>query len=180
MSTVFVVFYRNMNLGHQNSPDRAALEDALREAGASFVRSFQTNGTVLVKVGDEDPREVVDRAAPRLTAVSGYKDAAIVRPVDHLETILDRNPFAGSTDERTYRETFTFFDGDHDFGAPVPWTNRRGDVDIIEFSQGVALGVIRKTGSRVGNPTAELEARLGVPATTRTAGTIRRLLKASR
>ncbi|WP_327581544.1 DUF1697 domain-containing protein [Nonomuraea sp. NBC_00507] len=179
MSTAFVVFYRNMNLGHPNSPSRAILENALREAGAS-ARSFQTNGTVLIEAGDAAPRELVHRAAPRLLTVSGYDDAAFVRPLDQLTAILDRDPFAGAGDERTYRETFTFFDGGQEFGAPIPWTNDRGDVDIIEIADGVALSVIRKTGTRAGSPTAEVEARLDVPATTRTAGTIRRLVQAFR
>ncbi|GAA2670336.1 hypothetical protein [Nonomuraea recticatena] len=66
------------------------LEDALRAAGASSARSFQTNGTVLIEVGDTSPREVVNRAAPRLLTVSGYDDAVFVRPVDQLAAILDR------------------------------------------------------------------------------------------
>ncbi|MGP3915976.1 hypothetical protein [Nonomuraea sp. 10N515B] len=97
-----------------------------------------------------------------------------------LTEILDRDPFAGAGDERTYRETFTFFDGGQEFGTPIPWTNDRGDVDIIELADGVALSVIRRTGTRAGSPTAEVEARLEVPATTRTAGTVRRLIQAFR
>lgn len=45
VSEVVVAFYRNMNLGHAGSPDRAGLEGALRDAGARLARSFQTNGT---------------------------------------------------------------------------------------------------------------------------------------
>ncbi|MFC7585087.1 hypothetical protein ACFQYP_16125 [Nonomuraea antimicrobica] len=44
----------------------------------------------------------------------------------------------------------------------------------------MALSVIRKNGTRVGSPTAEMEARLKVSATTRTAGTVERLVKAFR
>ncbi len=178
MSAAFVVFYRNMNLGHRNSPSRSILEDALLEAGASSARSFQTNGTVVIETGDAAPAEVVRRAAPRLLTVSGYADAAFVRPLDRLAAILDRDPFAGAGDERTYRETFTFFDGVQEFGAPIPWRNGRGDVEIIEIGDGVALSVLRRIGARAGSPTAEVELRLKVPATTRTAGTITRLVKA--
>ncbi|MFC7585086.1 DUF1697 domain-containing protein [Nonomuraea antimicrobica] len=92
MSTAFVVFYRNMNLGHPKSPDRATLEGALREAGAVSARSFQTNGTVLIEVGDAAPGEVVGRAAARLRTAGGYDDAAFVRPLDRLAAILDRAP----------------------------------------------------------------------------------------
>lgn len=56
-------------------------EGVLKDAGALSVRSFQTNGTVLVDVGDADARAGVGRAAPRLTTVSGYDDAAFMRPL---------------------------------------------------------------------------------------------------
>lgn len=40
-----------------------------------------------------------------------------------------------------------------------------------------ALSVVRRRGSSVGSPNDELEARLGVPATTRTMGTLERLVR---
>ncbi|GAA5176077.1 hypothetical protein GCM10023321_83570 [Pseudonocardia eucalypti] len=173
-----VVFYRNMNLGHRNSPVRQVLERVLEEAGAESARSFQTNGTVLVEAAD--PRAVADRAAAGLQAACGYREVAFVRPFQQLVAILDREPFAGLTDERTYRETFTFLDDAPEFGAPLPWTNKRGDLEIISVADGVALSLVRDIGGRTGDPTSELEARLGVPATTRTLGTIQRLVKAYR
>ena len=174
---VVVVFYRNMNLGHRGSPDRAGLEAALRGAGARLARSFQTNGTVAVEVGGQDPRAVLDRAGPALAEGFGYTDAVFVRPAAQLSQILARRPFQGAVDERTYRCTFTFFDP-APFGVALPWTNARGDVDIIEVDAGIALGVIRKNAATAGSPTAEIERLMGTAATTRTAGTIERLVRA--
>ena len=174
---VVVVFYRNMNLGHPGSPDRAGLEAALRGAGARLARSFQTNGTVTIEVGAHDPRAVLDRAGPALAQGFGYTDAAFVRPAAQLSQILARRPFDGAVDERTYRCTFTFF-APAPFGVNLPWTNARGDVDILEADAGTALGVVRKNAATAGSPTAEVERRLGTPATTRTAGTIERLVRA--
>jgi uncharacterized protein (DUF1697 family) len=177
MADAFVVFYRNMNLGHPKSPDRALLEGALRDAGAVSVQSFQTNGTVVFETGRKDARKVVEQAAHQLTEQSGYRDAAFVRPLENLTAVLNRSPFEGHRDERTYRETFTFFDGGKPFGAELPWTNPRDDVDIISIEEGLALSVIRKSRGTAGSPTAELEKRLEVPATTRTAGTVERLVR---
>lgn len=53
-----VVFYRNVNLGHTGSPRREQLEAALAAAGAERVRSFQTNGTVLLRA--QDPAATVE------------------------------------------------------------------------------------------------------------------------
>lgn len=178
VSEVVVAFYRNMNLGHVGSPDRVGLEGALRDAGARVARSFQTNGTVVLEVGAQDPQVVVARAAPVLERSAGYVDAVFVRPLAQLSAILARGPFRGATDEVTYRCTFTFFEPGAPFGAALPWTSARGDVDIVEVDAGIALGVIRKRGATAGSPTGELEKRLGTAATTRTAGTIERLVRA--
>ncbi|MGL4173825.1 MAG: hypothetical protein ACRCTR_07115 [Actinomycetota bacterium] len=79
--------------------------------------------------------------------------------------------------QRIYRETLTFFDGGQAPEWTLPWTNKRGDVDIIYLADGVALGVIRKTNNTVGNPTTEIERATGGTATTRTRGSIERLVK---
>lgn len=177
MALSHVVFYRNMNLGHRGSPTRAVLEGALLDAGAATARSFQTNGTVVVTVDGEPPAEVVVRAAPALAEAVGYQDAAFVRPFDELVGVLTREPFAGHIDETTYRETFTFFDGGNPVELDLPWTSPLGDLDIIEVHPGYALSVVRLRGQASGDPNSVLQKLTGVPATTRTAGTIRRLAK---
>jgi len=175
MADVSVVFYRNMNLGHPGSPVRATLEAALSNAGGASVRSFQTNGTVLFRA--DDPRAVVDAAAGSLRE-AGYTDAGIVRPLDLLRDLLNDDPFAGYRDERTYRETLTFYDGGSALPVDLPWTGPRDDIDLIAASGGTALGIIRLRGGSVGSPTSEIERMTGGVATTRTLGTIQRLLAA--
>ncbi|MFJ1913586.1 DUF1697 domain-containing protein [Streptomyces sp. NPDC088147] len=177
MTSPHVVFYRSMNLGHAGSPDRATLEAALSAAGAASVTSFQTNGTVLFEA--DDPVGVVETASRTLKSAAGYSEAAVVRNVGLLIDVLDSNPFDGHEDSRTYRKTFTFFDGGKPIGLKLPWTNTRDDVDIVGLREGLALSVIRKAKSNAGSPTAEIERLTGVPATTRTLGTIERLVKAA-
>lgn len=175
MADPSVAFYRNMNLGHPGSPVRAELETALAEAGGASVTSFQTNGTVLFRA--DDPRAVVDRAAADLADV-GYTDAGIVRPLALLRELLRDDPFDGYRDERTYRETFTFYDGGTALPVDLPWTGPRDDIDLIAATSGVALGIIRQRGGSVGSPTSEIERMTGGVATTRTLGTIQRLIAA--
>jgi uncharacterized protein (DUF1697 family) len=177
MVDLFVVFYRSMNLGHQGSPRREQLEGALAANGATRVSSFQTNGTVVFEAESlSAAKGIVTNAEAKVQADSGYRDAAFVRVVSELAEVVSRDPFRGATDERTYREMITFFDGGRwDLGTP--WTNAKDNVDIIEVHPDYALSVIRKRGSTAGSPTLELESRLRVPATTRTMGTVARLVK---
>ena len=67
-----VVLYRNLNLGHAGSPNREQLEGALERAGALRVKSFQTNGTVLLEA--EDPEA--------LTRTYEYYDPIHTLPVE--------------------------------------------------------------------------------------------------
>ncbi|GHH44560.1 DUF1697 domain-containing protein [Streptomyces candidus] len=177
MDSLSVVFYRFMNLGHPKSPVRATLEAALTAAGGRAVRSFQTNGTVLFAA--DDPEGVVAAAGRQLEAEAGYTEVAMVRSLDSLVEVLDGKPFQGHVDGRTYRETFTFFDGGRPVEHSLPWTNKKGDVDLVALYEGLALCVVRGDASRSGNPNAEIERLTGVPATTRTSGTIERLVKAA-
>ena len=176
MADLSVAFYRNMNLGHPGSPDRTTLEKALSGAGGESVRSFQTNGTVLFRA--DDPRGVVARAAAALRDV-GYTDAGIVRPLGLLRDLLGADPFHGFRDDRTYRETFTFHEGGAALPVDLPWTSPRDDLDLIANSHGVALGIIRLRRGSAGSPTSEIERMTGGVATTRTLGTVQRLLAAA-
>ncbi|MFJ2738917.1 DUF1697 domain-containing protein [Streptomyces sp. NPDC087440] len=175
-----VVFYRNMNLGHRNSPDRATLEGALTEAGARDVRSFQTNGTVLFTA--EDPTGVVTKAAPRLRTAAGYTDAGMVRDLAELAGIMRELPFSayGASDPDRH-PALTFFDGGTPLGLTLPWTNPKGNVDFVGLYEGLVLSLFRasRAGAAGGSPTNEVERLAGVPATTRVLGTVERLLKAA-
>jgi uncharacterized protein (DUF1697 family) len=172
-----VVFYRNLNLGHAGSPNREQLEGALERGGASRVKSFQTNGTVLIDA--EDPEGVVAGAAGELVAAAGYDDAAIVRPLADLEDLLALGVFEKHQSPRTYRETVTFFQGGTKPSWSTPWTNAKDDVDVLHVGDGIALSLIRKPRNTAGSPTFELERATGGVATTRNRGSIDRLLKAA-
>ena len=80
--TSSVAFFRDLNLGQRrsHSPTRPELLEAFARAGATNATSFQVNGTVVFDSA-EDPQAVADDVVRRLTAVCGYDDAVLVRPV---------------------------------------------------------------------------------------------------
>ncbi|MEU2199567.1 DUF1697 domain-containing protein [Isoptericola sp. NPDC019482] len=181
MTYSHVVLYRAMNLGHRGSPVRAELEAALLEAGARAVRSFQTNGTVLLDPGDDASaaERVVREAAPRLAERSGYTHAALVRPLADVAAAIDGDPFALTRDERTYRDTLTFVDGGRPLPLDLPWTDERDLLDLVAAPPGVVLGVVRGGPGSWADPNSLVERLTGGVATTRTLGTVRRLLAAA-
>ena len=69
----------------------------------------------------------------------------------------------------------------HDAPAPpelgLPWTSPTGDLVLLSTVADHAASVIRRRGTSVGDPNRLLERLLGVPATTRTTGTLERVLR---
>ncbi|MFE5291102.1 DUF1697 domain-containing protein [Isoptericola sp. NPDC056618] len=181
MTFTHVVLYRAMNLGHRGSPVRDVLERALRDGGAAAVRSFQTNGTVLLDPGGDASaaERVVREAAPLLAERSGYTHAALVRPLADVAAAIDGDPFALTRDERTYRDTLTFVDGGQPLPLDLPWTDERDLLDLVAARPGVVLGVVRGGPGTWADPNSLVERLTGGVATTRTLGTVRRLLAAA-
>ncbi len=171
----YVVFFRNMNLGHAGSPNRAQLEAAFRDAGCEAATSFQTNGTVIIKTATPD--EHTQQATETIAHTCGYDDAYFIIPIDRLKETVTNDGYAHHTNDDTYRETVTFFRSNTEPTWELPWTNPKNDVTIFAIDDGIALGTIRKRNNTAGSPTREIETATSGVATTRTRSTIIRLLK---
>ncbi len=170
--TTHILFFRNMNLGHPGSPTRQQLETACLEAGATTATSFQTNGTLLFHTAAPD--EVKDRMAQTLANV-GYRDTGFLRTINWLDGIVPSLPAADPI-RAFYRETFTIYDATTDPELPTPWTSPDGLVELDTITRNCSHGLCWKPRSQAGSPTAHIENLLNTPATTRTMGTIQRLL----
>jgi hypothetical protein len=170
---VYVALFRNLNLGHSGSPSRQQLIDAF--AAADFARSFQTNGTVLF--GSGAPQETVAQARRELE-LAGYRDSAVVRSLDELRPLITGTAEA-EPGEGVYRTTLSFFDAAEPPAFELPVRSNNGLVEIRGLHRGAVAAVCWRRGSTVGDVNAFLERRLGIPVTTRTLGTMQRLLSAA-
>ena len=168
-STRAVAFFRNLNLGQtrSHSPTRVQLIEAFASAGAPGAVSFQTNGTVLLEAAD--PTAVAADAVTRLTPVCGYADAVIVRPADLVLEVAEQLAALPGTSE------LAVFDGAPSFPVPLPWTPPSGRLEVVRAAEGHALAVNSVEGTSSATP--ELERLLGVPVTSRGAGTVLRLAR---
>jgi hypothetical protein len=164
VSSSSVAFFRNLNLGQSrtHSPTRPELLDAFTRAGATRASNFQVNGTILFE-SDEDPQGVAEEAVRQLTAVCGYDDAVVVRPVAWILGLeLDTRPGA----------EVSFFDGPEPFPEPLPWEPGSGlTVLRADALHALSLNALDRTSGA----TRALERRLGVPVTSRGVPTVQRL-----
>lgn len=182
----FAAFFRNLNLGHGSAPSRAQLESAFTRAGAGEAASFQTNGTVAFTARGVRPARQVLRAVERaLLHERGFQEPVFLRDMAALRALCACDPFAGRDKAPPVYDFYVTFLHD---GAPhalqslpappgPPLHNERGDVQVLLYAAREIMSVSYAHGKTMGNPNGFAEKLLGLPATTRTWGTLCRLVE---
>jgi uncharacterized protein (DUF1697 family) len=171
-------FFRNLNLGRPNCPDKAQFEQAFLAAGAESALSFLTNGTIVFSAGTEaKARKILASACLTLKARCGLTEPAYMRSVAYLAELVALDPFASVEEGSVYERCVTFLRPASDAQLALPLESRRRDVEVLRLTDGEALSVSRKIGNTPGSPNAFLEKLTGYPATTRNWNTVVRLVQ---
>jgi len=173
----FAVFFRNLNLGRANCPDKAQLEAAFLSAGADTASSFLTNGTLVFSTRSiTAARKVLAPACRLLQAECGLKEPAYLRQVDHLAGLVARRPFDAVAAGSVYACCVSFLPAKYTAPAAWPRISARGDVEILRVTDTEVFSISRLVGKSPGSPNALLEKLLGAPVTTRNWNTVTRLV----
>jgi uncharacterized protein (DUF1697 family) len=167
-----VAFFRALNLGHRGSPTRPVLEDAFTEAGATLVRTVQTNGTVVFSASD--PAGVVGRVRQTLARAAAYEHPVLVRPASWVVRAVEGFPDYDDV-PGVHRACVTLHDAPEPPDIEVPWTNASGLLVVLRTTADHTCSVVRASSGAAADPNSHLERLLGVPATTRTLGTFDRV-----
>ncbi|MBV7426699.1 DUF1697 domain-containing protein [Acidovorax sp. sif1233] len=175
----FAAFFRNLNLGHGHAPSRMALESAFLQAGADEAASFQTNGTVAFSARGVRPAQGIVRTVQRsLRGGHGFDEPVFLRSMAYLHTLLARDPFEGMAKAPPIYDFYvTFLHDGAKLLPPLPTRNAREDVRVLLYTGSEALSYNHLVGKTMGNPNVFAEQQLGLPATTRTWGTVARLVR---
>lgn len=165
-----VAFFRGLNLGHPGSPSRVELVTAF--GGPAVARSFQTNGTVVFEA--TDPEQATGKALADLRA-AGYAHPVVVRSMADIRRAVAAAP-ATDPEEGIYRSMISFYDADDIPGVQLPLRSPDRLVEIRTLGPASAHSVCWKPRQSAGDVTGYLERLLCVPVTTRTTGTLQRLV----
>jgi uncharacterized protein (DUF1697 family) len=168
-----VALFRNLNLGHAGSPTGAELVDAF--GGTTHARNFQTNGTVLF---DSDAPEATARRALQILRDKGYRHTMVVRPLLELEQVVAETPGVDPA-ENVYRVMISFYDISTLPSVELPLRSPDQLVELRRLGRRCAGSVCWKPRRTAGDVTGFLEGLLNVPVTTRTLGTLKRLVAAA-
>jgi uncharacterized protein (DUF1697 family) len=173
----YAAFFRNLNLGRPKSPTKAQFEAAFLEAGAASAASFLTNGTLVFETGSEArAHKVLAAACKNMHRSCGLVEPGFLRTVDYLAELVAAGPFSLIDPASVYERGITFLHPDSTELPALPLESKRGDVEILMFTDTEALSLVRLIGNTPGSPNAMLEKLLGRPATSRAWNTVVRLV----
>lgn len=173
---LYAAFFRNLNLGRRNCPDRTQFEHAFLEAGASAATSFLTNGTIAFEARSRRAAENILAAASQILASGcGLAEPGFLRELAYLAGLVETAPFKSIDPAAVYGCYVTFLQRDGVAGR-LPAATARGDVEVVGITATEALCIARQFGKSPGSPNAFAEKVLGAPATTRAWNTVVRLV----
>lgn len=168
-----VALFRNLNLGHPGSPTAEELVAAF--GGPALARTFQTNGTVLFH---SDHPEATVRRALQVLRGDGHHHGLTVRPLAELKQVVQQTPTTDPADN-VYRTMISLYDTDQLPTIELPIRNRDQLVELRRLDHRSATSLCWKPRHTAGDVTGFLEDLLNVPVTTRTLGTLERLVAAA-
>jgi uncharacterized protein (DUF1697 family) len=173
----YAAFFRNLNLGRANSPNREQFEAAFLEAGASEAKSFLTNGTIAFDAsGIRSAKKILAAASESMGASCGLVEPAFLREMTYLAALVDTQPFESIDRDTVYDCYITFLHAKAVIPRGFPRVSPRGDVKFVQLTDSEVLSVSYKPGKTPGNPNAILEKELALPVTTRAWNTVVRLV----
>lgn len=173
----FAAFYRNTNLGRVGSPTRPQLEQAFLRCGATCAASFQVNGTLVFDAPSaRSAQRIMLAASGILEAVAGLREPGCVRSLAALARLPWREVYAGVDPGSVHELTVSFACSEVDSILALPQSSQRNDAVVLWLKGNNALSISRKVMSGPGSPNRLLERLTGAAFTSRSLGTIQRLL----
>jgi uncharacterized protein (DUF1697 family) len=174
----YAVFFRNVNLGRPNCPNKAQFEQAFVAAGAATASSFLTNGTIVFTAGTESAaKKVLVDACEILLETCGLREPGCLRTMEYLVKLVSLNPF-DAVDRSSIHECCTsFLQPETGPLIDLPKESRRRDVKVLQVTDSEVFSLSLFVGRTPGNPNAFLERILGAPVTTRSWNAVVRLVQ---
>lgn len=165
-----VAFMRNANQGQRGMPATADILTAFQDAGATWVATFQSNGTIVFDA--DDPQGVVDDMRAALETRSTFHGAILTTSLAFVADVVERQAEAPDVDRRE----LTLFRPDLEIVDAVKAAERAAYRRCTIIDHGPGWAVLSNERDRESNGTPVIEDVVGTPATSRGLPTLTRLV----
>jgi uncharacterized protein (DUF1697 family) len=176
--TTYIAFLRAVNVGGRKV-EMKRLRECLAAAGLANVRTYIASGNVFVDAPAKSHAKLQQQLEQVMEEEFGFEIPAYVRTVEEVEAALARDSFKGVQVDDNTRLVVLFMGGP--FTKPsLPQRSDKGDIEIVDASDGELFVVMRIINGRVPNPGTAFKKQFGVEATARFCHTTAKIVEAAK
>ncbi len=174
----FVAFPRGINVGGHNKLKMDDLRQAFESWGFQNVKFQGASGNIVFEFQDTDPAVLAATVAKRIYETFGMDVSVVVRALDQIKDMLDKNPFDGIAATKQTRLYVTFLPEPHQSSLKVPYESPDKAFSILSVAEREVYSVLTVTPqSGTVKAMGILEKEFGKNITTRNWNTIAKIAK---
>lgn len=98
----FVAFLRGINVGGNKKVPMVDLKKIFEKLGFANVQTLLNSGNVIFEIGERSEEKLTKDIEDALEKVFGWKIVVMIRSIDELKKVLDKNPFKKENDFKCY------------------------------------------------------------------------------
>jgi uncharacterized protein (DUF1697 family) len=98
----YVAFLRGINVGGNKTVKMSELKTLLEKIGYEHVQTLLNSGNVVFETGQGSKEKITKHLEAECEKRFGWHIAVMVRSIDDMKKILDKNPYKKDTEFKTY------------------------------------------------------------------------------
>lgn len=99
--TIFLSLFRGINVGGHNAVKMAELKSLHESLDLRNVQTYIQSGNVVFHADESDSTQLKQRIEGNFEATFGFHAEVLIRTLDELNGIIERNPFQGHENKET-------------------------------------------------------------------------------
>ncbi len=98
----YIAFLRGINVGGNKVVSMGELKGLLEGMGYEMVRTLLNSGNVLFETGERSEEKITKHIEDALEKKFGWRIVVMVRSVEEIRTVLEKNPFKKNAEFKCY------------------------------------------------------------------------------
>lgn len=174
--TKYVAFPRGINVGGHNKIKMEDLRQGFTSWGFRNVKTLLASGNIVFEIQDSNVDVLATDIGKRIYETFGMDISVIVRSLDQIKDLLDKNPFDGIPVTKQTRLYVTFLPERHQSKLKIPYEALEKDFNIVSVTEFEVFSVLTVTPqSGTVKSMGILEKEFGKNITTRNWNTITKI-----
>lgn len=177
-SRKYVAFFRGINVGGNKLVKMETLRKALASNGFQNVKTLLNSGNVVFETTETNKTTLTNRVGEVLKKTFGFDVDVLIRPIEEIQRLVEKNLFNKITLTPQTRLYVTFLSEQSKSNLKIPYESPEKDFFILHVSDSEICSVLIVSKERGTTDAMKiLEKEFGRNITTRNWNTILKVLK---